>query len=79
MHLHFYSLKKPSIDRDVVSVNLKTSTGEITILDDHLPIITPFSEGTIRIKNKKGEEEKIETEGGILEVRPRGEVALLAD
>ena len=79
MLLHIYSLRKPVFQKEVVSVNLKTSDGEITILDNHRPLITPLEKGPIRIIDLKGSEELFEATQGFVEVRPKGEVSILID
>lgn len=79
MRLHVYSLEKPTFERDVASVNLKTAAGELTILDNHRPLIAPLAKGSIRIIEREGEEQVIEANGGLLEVRPGSEVTILLD
>ena len=77
MRLHVYSLKHPVLSKEITLVGVKTPTGEITILDNHRPLITSIVKGPIRIQDVKGNEEQIQSEGGTLEVRPRGEVSIL--
>lgn len=79
MLLRIYSLRRPVLRREAKSVNLKTVSGEITILDNHRALITFLKKGPIRILDEKEKEEKIESEGGFLEVRPKGEVNILLD
>lgn len=79
MKLHVYSLEKPAFERDAASVNLKTAIGELTILDNHRPLITPVVKGPVRITEYEGAEQTIEADGGLLEVRPGSEVTILLD
>lgn len=79
MRLHVYSLEKPTFERDVVSVNLKTAAGELTILDNHRPLIVPIVKGPLRIAEREGAEQVIEVNGGLLEVRPGSDVTILLD
>jgi F0F1-type ATP synthase epsilon subunit len=79
MIVHIYSLRKPVFNREAKSVNIKTASGELTILDDHRPLIAPVVKGTIRVLDTKEREEVLETKGGLLEVRPGGAVNILLD
>ncbi len=79
MFLHVYSLQKPVFEKPITSVSLKTSQGEITILDNHRPLITLIEPGLIRIVEKDGKENRIEAQTGFVEVRPKGEVNILLD
>lgn len=83
MLLNIYSLRRPVLRRSVKSVNVKTVAGEITILDNHRPLIAPLAAREIRIVDAKEKEERIESAGGFVEVRPSpasgGEVNMLAD
>ena len=79
MKLHVYSLEKPTFEKDIVSVNLKTAAGELTILDNHRPLIVPLAKGSVRITDFESKETRFEAEGGLLEVRPGSEVTILID
>jgi len=78
MLLNIYSLQKPVLRKEVTAITMKTTNGEITILDNHRPLITPLAEGLIRIKTSEGTEE-IENSGGFVEVRPKGQVNILVE
>ena len=83
MLLNIYSLQNPVIRKDAKSVSVQTPNGEITILGNHEPLITPLIAGDVRIVEASGTEEKIESKGGFIEVRPNpeqgGEVNILID
>lgn len=83
MYLHIYSLQRPKFYREVQAVTVKTPLGEITVLDNHRPLVTPLVKGPIVVRDAKGETVTIDAEGGVLEVRPGppvgGEVNILAD
>lgn len=83
MLLNIYSLRRPMFRREATSVNLKTVSGEITILENHRPLIAPLAARAIRIIDKQGKEHTIEAAGGFVEVRPSpasgGEVNILVD
>ena len=79
MKFHVYSLEKPAFERDAASVNLKTAIGELTILDNHRPLIAPIVKGPLRITDRESNETVLEADGGLLEVRPGSEVTILLD
>jgi F-type H+-transporting ATPase subunit epsilon len=82
--LSIFTLEKTLFDNDVESVQVPGPTGELGILDHHIPIITSLISGKVRIKKKlekdyeKAEEEVIEIKKGFLEVRP-DKVVILAE
>jgi len=64
---------------DVVdSVTLPTTSGEITILKDHIPLVSNLRSGEIRTLTGK-EEILLSVSTGFVEVRPGNEVIILAD
>jgi len=77
MLLNIYSLRKPVLRKEVQSVNLKTKVGEITILNNHRPLVVPLVKGQIRVVDLKGEETAFPSEGGLVEVRPDNKVSIL--
>lgn len=58
-------------------VSLPTDKGEITILQNHIPLFSKVEEGTITI-HKGGKNIVIAVVGGFLEVKPEG-VTILSD
>ncbi len=58
----------PLFDGPVVSVTVPGIAGEMTLLADHAPLISPLKQGTISYKSNDGTEEKILIEGGTLEI-----------
>lgn len=62
----------------VDSISLMTETGEVTILPNHVPLVSNLRSGEIRLK-KNGEEHHLVASTGFLEVRPGNEVVVLAD
>jgi len=61
----------------VESITLPTKMGEITILPDHLPLVSSLVAGEVRVK-VGGEEISMAVSGGFIEVKP-GQVVVLAD
>ncbi|KKR49182.1 MAG: ATP synthase epsilon chain [Candidatus Magasanikbacteria bacterium GW2011_GWC2_40_17] len=63
---------------DIDAISLPTSTGEITILPGHIPLVSALIAGEARIK--RGEEtEFLAVSGGFIEVQPNFKVVVLAD
>jgi len=79
MKLGIYSLQKVLYQGEAVSVNCRTSVGEITILDHHLPLISVLERGTIKIVDRSQQEHFIPVSAGFLEVRSGNELRCLVD
>ncbi|MEK7583539.1 MAG: hypothetical protein AAB483_04030 [Patescibacteria group bacterium] len=69
MQFQAISLKGMQYEGDVKSVNVKTTSGEITVLDHHLPLITVLAKGQLVVKDTTGKETVIHAESGFLEVK----------
>ena len=63
---------------EVAQVTMMTTTGEITVLPHHIPLVSNLVPGEVRYK-KNNEELSIVVSGGFAEVRPDGSVVILAD
>ncbi len=74
MVVNVYTLSKPTFFKDAESVNLKTSVGEITILNNHRPYLALLSKGDIKIVGKNGEHDNIYATNGLIEVLPGSRV-----
>lgn len=62
----------------VDSLTLPTKDGEITILPNHIPLVSVLVPGAITVR-KKGEEQYMAVSGGFIEVQPGNRVVVLAD
>ncbi len=62
----------------VESVSLPTSNGEITVLAHHIPLIAVLKAGEIRV-SKDSSEISIAVSSGVLEVREKSEIIVIAD
>ena len=76
-HLELVTPEKTLYSQDVEEVILPTSSGQITILADHEPLITQLVVGEIIVK-KNGEQDYLATYGGFIEVADN-QVRVLAD
>jgi len=62
----------------IVQITAPTKMGEITILPDHIPLVSSLKPGVIEIKKEDGEIEIISVSGGFIEVL-RDKIVVLAD
>jgi len=62
----------------VLQVTIPTMDGEITVLPDHVPLVSVLKAGEMRIKDNDGEH-ILAVAGGFLEVRGHNEIIILAD
>lgn len=79
MKLSIYSLKKILYDGEVESLNCKTKSGEITVLDHHRPLISALATGAIKIVDKEKKEHYVPVNGGFLEINSENRVKLIVD
>ena len=79
MKLKIHSLKGVLFDGDAKRLTLPTEVGELTILDEHEPLIAMTKQGVATVENKEGKEEFFEVNTGFLEVKEENEVLVLAD
>ena len=77
MHLSIYSIEETLFEGKVESISLPTPLGEITILENHLPIISLINPGEIRFILENNQQKSFRFPGGIVEVRPESEVVIL--
>ncbi|ETB63717.1 TPA: ATP synthase F1 subunit epsilon [Candidatus Nomurabacteria bacterium] len=82
LKLKIVTPEKLILEEDVFSVTVPTTEGEITILPDHIPLVSGLASGDIVARNKEGEI-PIALVGGFVEVKnnenKETEVAILAD
>lgn len=79
MKLSIFSIKSTIFEGEVKSISFPTLQGEITVLENHLPLITLVSRGILRYTDSRDEEYNLLLNGGIIEVRPQSEVVILAE
>jgi F-type H+-transporting ATPase subunit epsilon len=60
------------------SISIPTAEGEITVLPNHLPLVSLLAPGALTLR-KGGTESLIAVSTGFVEVRPRNQVLILAD
>ena len=79
MKLSVYSLKQILFQGEATSLNCKTVTGEITVLDNHETLITVLSAGVIKVLDENKKEHFFEITSGFLEVKPGNEVRCIVE
>ncbi|MBI4119251.1 MAG: F0F1 ATP synthase subunit epsilon [Parcubacteria group bacterium] len=79
MKLTIYSLKGIEFQGEASAFNVKTASGEITILDHHRPLITLLKKCDAFITVDEGKKEKKSIRSGFLEVTPHNSVNVLID
>ena len=72
MELKIYSLEGTQFEGQVSQVSLPASNGEITILKNHIPIITTLKKGFIKFNDQK-----ISIIGGFAEIGKNKVVVLV--
>jgi len=70
--------EKKVYENEVFQVSIPTTTGEITVLPGHIPMVSVLQAGEMRIKDKDGEH-PYAVSAGFLEVRANNELVILAD
>lgn len=65
-------------DSEVEEITLMTQSGEISILQNHIPLVSVLQPGEMRVK-KDGAEFPMVVTGGFLEVQKGSKVQILAD
>lgn len=70
--------EKVIYQNDIEQISVPTTTGEITILPHHVPLVSVLQAGELKIKDKAGEQ-VIAVSGGFLEIKANNEAVILAD
>ena len=78
MELSVYSLKKVLFDGKAESLTCATTTGEITVLDHHEPLVTELAKGVLKIVDGERKEHYIPISSGFLETKSSA-TRILAD
>ncbi len=63
---------------DISYVNLTTGAGEITVLPDHIPLVSNIQTGQIKV-GKDGEVFALAVSTGVLEIQRDSKVVILAE
>jgi F-type H+-transporting ATPase subunit epsilon len=78
IHIRIVTPERIVTETEVDSVSLPTPLGEITVLTNHIPLVSNLTSGEIRYK-KDNKEEILAVSGGFIEVKENNQVVVLAD
>ena len=70
--------EKVVYEDEIFQVSIPTTTGEITVLPNHLPLVSVLQAGELKITDKDGQH-ALALAGGFLEIRGENELVILAD
>lgn len=79
MRVNIYTIQNTLFEGEAEKLIAQTPMGEITILDDHLPLISTIEGPSVKIVNKQNQENTINIGSGFLEVRPEREAVIIAN
>ena len=65
-------------DDTVEEVIIPTTTGQISVLTNHIPLVSILAPGELIVK-KAGQEIIMSVSGGLVEIRPGNELYIIAD
>ena len=74
-----YSIQSTLYEGEAEKLICRTPQGEITVLDNHLPLVSALEGPRVRVFGAAGGEQNIPIGGGVLEIRPESEVTILAN
>jgi F0F1-type ATP synthase epsilon subunit len=77
MQLRILSLKGVEFDGQAQSFNVKTRVGEITVLNNHRPLITILESGTAKIGLPDGRIQEMKINSGFLEMDDKNNLNVL--
>ncbi|MFA5109065.1 MAG: ATP synthase F1 subunit epsilon [Patescibacteria group bacterium] len=66
------------LQQEILQITVPTTSGEITILPDHIPLVSVLQPGVIELKLPDGSPEIMSVSGGFIEVR-KDKIVVLAD
>jgi len=76
MHVVIAKVDQNLFDGEADSLTVPGSAGEMTILPEHMPLVTTLKSGTITVRGEKGTQE-FKVESGLLEIRRDGATVIL--
>jgi len=77
-HLKLVTPERILFEGDVRSATLPTEIGEITILPDHMPLVSSVANGVATLQLEKGVQEDIAISGGFIQIKHPNQVIILA-
>lgn len=77
MHIVIAKVDEVFFDGEAISMTVPGAEGEMTILGQHMPLITTLKEGIIIVRSVTGEVMEFPIKNGVLEVRRDGATVIL--
>lgn len=78
IHVSLITPEKVHFQGDADAVSIPTVSGQIQVLENHMPLVTILSPGELKII-AGGETVFLAVSGGYVEVRPHNEIVVLAN
>lgn len=78
LHLQLVTPERTVLKEELDSLSCPTSLGQITILPNHIPLVSTLRTGEL-VARSGGKEHFIHVAGGFVEIRGDNEVVILAD
>lgn len=75
--LHIVSPSEEIFEGNVYSLSIMTTTGRITVLPNHTPLVSVVGKGEIIVKDGDGKEFKFDSQHGVIDIRPSKTVVML--
>jgi len=75
-----YSLREKIYEGEADILSLPTANGEIGVLENHVPLVTPISKGKVKIRKGSGFDEAdnvFEISGGFAQINPKETILLV--
>jgi F0F1-type ATP synthase epsilon subunit len=79
MKLGIYSLQRVLFDGEAREVNCMTTSGEISVLDHHEPLISLLGKGVIKVVDAEHKDHFIPARSGFLEIDANNQAKLLIE
>jgi F0F1-type ATP synthase epsilon subunit len=79
MTVNIYSLKKVLFHGEASAVNCTTAAGNITVLDNHRPLISVLPAGVLKVTNTAQKDHYFTIMSGFLEVQKANTMRLLVE
>ncbi len=77
MHITIAKVSEVFFDGEAEVLTVPSTGGELTILGEHMPLITTLKAGNIVVRQKGEQDKTFPITSGVLEVRPEGVTVIL--
>ena len=76
MRLHLHSIDKTLFDGETEQIGLPAEDGALTILPNHMPLVTALKEGVVEVKTKL-ETRSFPIDGGFAQIHGNSAIILV--